>query len=113
MIDRSGWHEALLWLPDRRLLVCVETLATAPFFLARPRDRLGMHPFARPSPPRKAFAGLDPAVIAVGHGAPLRDDASEALRRTLRSARWLLPRHWARLPLAALRASRSARRARG
>ncbi len=113
VIDRSGWHEALLWLPDRRLLVCVETLATAGFFLARARDRLGMHPFARPFPPRKAFAGLDPAVIVVGHGPPLRDGAADVLGRTLRSARRLLPRHWARLPLVALRASRSARRARG
>jgi hypothetical protein len=112
VIDRSGWHEALLWLPGRRLLVCAETLGTAGAFLARPRDRLGMHPLVRPFPPRRAFHGLDPAAIAVGHGAPLREGAGEALRRTLRRARLQLPRHWLRLPVAALRASRSARRAR-
>jgi hypothetical protein len=112
VIDRPGWHEALLWLPDRRLLVCVETLATADVFLVGAHDRLGMHPLARPFPPRRAFDGIDPRVIAVGHGRPLRDGAGEALRRTLRTARLRLPRHWARLPLAALRASRAARRAR-
>jgi hypothetical protein len=112
VIDRRGWHESLLWLPDRRLLVCAETLATADALLARAGDRLGMHPLARIHPPRRAFAGIDPLVIAVGHGPPLRDGASDALRRTLRTARRSLPRHWLRLLPAAFRASRSARRAR-
>jgi glyoxylase-like metal-dependent hydrolase (beta-lactamase superfamily II) len=110
--DRRIWHESLLWLPDRRLLVCAETLATADAFLLRADDRLGMHPLARIRPPRRAFAGIDPLVIAVGHGPPLRDGASEALRQTLRTARRSLPRHWARLLPAAVRASRSARRVR-
>jgi hypothetical protein len=112
VIDRRSWHESLLWLPDRRLLVCVETLGTADYFLARPRDRLGMHPWARIVARRGAFDGIDPLVIAVGHGPPLRDGASQALRRTLRTAHMALPRHWARLLPAAVRASRSARRAR-
>ena len=112
VIDRRGWHESLLWLPDRRLLVCAETLATSDPFLVSAGDRLGMHPLARIQPPRRAFDGLDPLVIAVGHGPPLRDGASDALRLTLRTARRSLPRHWARLLPAAVRASRSARRAR-
>src|SRR5436190_13196904 len=112
VIDRPGWHESLLWLPDRRLLVCAETLGTADAFLARPRDRLGVHPLARIRPPRRAFDGIHPLVIAFGHGAPLRDGASQALQRTLRTARRALPRHWARLLPAAVRASRAARRAR-
>jgi hypothetical protein len=112
VIDRRSWHESLLWLPDRRLLVCAETLATADPFLAHARDRLGMHPLARIRVPRRAFAGLDPLVIAVGHGPPLRDGASPALRRTLDTARLSLPRHLARLAPAVVRALRSARRAR-
>ena len=112
VIDRPGWHEALLWLSDRRLLVCAETLATADFFLAQRSDRLGMHPLLRPFPPGGPFEGLDPQVIAVGHGPPLRDGAADAMRGTLRTARRRLPGHWARLPLAAVRASRFARRAR-
>jgi hypothetical protein len=112
VIDLRWWRESLLWLPDRRLLVCVETLATADAFLARSRDRLGMHPLARIVAPRRVFDGIDPLVIAVGHGPPLRDGASQALRRTLGTARRALPRHCARLLPAAVRASRSARRAR-
>ena len=112
VIDRRGWHEALLWLPDRRLLFCSETLGTAPFFLASPDDRLGMHPLARPLPPRGAFGGLDPAVMAFGHGPPLTEGCTEAMRDVLATARRALPRHWLRLLPAAVRASRAARRAR-
>jgi hypothetical protein len=112
VIARRGWHEALMWLPDRRLLVCTETLGTAGFDLARRGDPLGMHPFVRPFPPRAAFRGIDPAVIAVGHGPPLTVDAGAALRRVLRRARLQLPRHWLRFGLEAVRASRAARRAR-
>lgn len=111
VIDRRWWRESLLWLPGRRLLVCVETLATADAFLARSRDPLGMHPLARIVVPRRVFDGIDPLVIAVGHGPPLRDGASQALRRTLRTAHLALPRHCARLLPAAVRASRAARRA--
>jgi hypothetical protein len=112
VIDRRSWHEALLWLPDRRLLVCPETLGTARFDLGRGGDRLGLHPFARIRPPRAAFAGLDPLVIAVGHGPPLRDGAAEALDRALAHARRDLPLNWARLLAEAVRAWRAARRAR-
>ena len=82
MTARRGWHEALLWLPDRRLLVCAETLGTAGFDLPAGRSA-GHAPVRRPSA-AAAFAGIDPAVIAVGHGPPLRDGAGAALRRTLR-----------------------------
>ena len=91
MFERRSWREALLWLPDRRLLVCAETLGTADFDLARSGDRLGMHPLARLHPPRAAFAGLDPPVIAVGHGPPLDHDATESMRNVLRRARRQLP----------------------
>ena len=111
VIVRRSWREALLWVPDRRLLVCVETLGTADFDLAGRRDRLGMHPLARPFPPRTSFAGLDPAVIAVGHGPPLIP-ADGQLAPAMASARRRLPRHWLRMPAAVVRASRAARRAR-
>lgn len=111
VIARRGWREALMWLPDRRLLVCTETLGTAGFDLARRGDPLGMHPFARPFPPRAAFRGIEPAAIAVGHGPPLTVDAAAALRRVLARARLQLPRHWLRFGLEAITASRAARRA--
>jgi hypothetical protein len=112
VFERRSWREALLWLPDRRLLVCAETLGTAGFLLARSGDLLGMHPFARLRPPRAAFAGLDPEVIAVGHGPPLDHDASESMRNVLHGARRQLPQSWLRMVPEAVRASRAARRAR-
>lgn len=96
VIERARWKEALLWLPDRGLLVCAETLGTNAFFLARPGDRLGMHPLARLFPVAPAFEGLRPETIAVGHGAPLREGAAEAMRQALAGARRDLPRAWAR-----------------
>ncbi len=112
VFERRSWREALLWLPDRRLLVCAETLGTAGFLLASSGDPLGMHPFARLRPPRAAFAGLDPEVIAVGHGPPLDHDASESMRNVLSGARRQMPQSWLRMVPEAVRASRAARRAR-
>ena len=63
-------------------------------------------------PPREAFRGIDPAVIAVGHGPPLTVDAGAAMRRVLGRARRQLPGHWMRFGLEALTASRAARQAR-
>jgi hypothetical protein len=104
VISRPGWREALLWLPARRLLVCAETLGTGSFFLAREGERLGVHPLARLTPPRKAFARLDPETIAVGHGPPVVGDASVELERVLRTARRDLPRAWSRTAALAWRA---------
>jgi hypothetical protein len=112
VIESRRWREALLWLPDRRLLVCAEVLGTAGFDLARRGDRLGMHPVARLRPPRAPFEGLVPSVIAVGHGPPLREDAAAALERALRTSRRELPLNWIRLLLEAIRASRAGQRAR-
>ncbi len=105
VLRRPGWREALLWLPDRRLLVCAETLGTNRFFLARDGDRLGLHPLARILPPVRAFSGLRPDVVAVGHGPPLLEGAEPALRHALAHASRDLPRAW-------LRAARLARQLR-
>jgi hypothetical protein len=112
VLERRHWREALLWLADRRVLVCAETLGTASFFLARSGEPIGLHPLARLSPPRAAFAGLEPEVIAVGHGKPLTKDAAVALRDALRTARVRLPMNVLRLVPEVVRASRDARRAR-
>jgi len=112
VIESNRWREALLWLPDRGLLVCAETLGTAAFDLARSGDRLGMHPLARLRPPRAAFDGITPSVIVVGHGPPLRDGAAAALERVLRMGRREFPLNWIRLLAEAFRAWRAARRAR-
>jgi hypothetical protein len=111
VLGRRHWREALLWVADRRLLVCAETLGTASYYLATPGEPIGLHPLARLSPPRRAFAGIQPEVIAVGHGEPLTERAAEALRDALRTARVRLPMNVLRLVPAAVRASRDARRA--
>jgi hypothetical protein len=100
-----GWHEVALWLPDRRLLVAADVLGTAPYFVASETERLAVHPLIRPFPPRRALAGLAPAAISVGHGAPVTDDATRALEQALHTAR-------RRLPAAYRRAWRMSRRAR-
>jgi hypothetical protein len=112
VVTRRYWREALLWLADRRLLVCAETLGTASFDLARARDPIGLHPLSRLSPPRRVFAGIEPEVIAVGHGEPLTDGAADALRDALRTARVGLPLNVLRLLPEVVRALRDARRAR-
>jgi hypothetical protein len=100
-----GWHEVALWLPDRRLLVAADVLGTAGYFLAADDEPLAVHPLVRPFPPRRALAGIEPAAIAVGHGAPVTDDATRALEEALRTSR-------RRLPAAYRRAWRMSRRAR-
>lgn len=90
------WCEAILWLPDRGLLVCPETLGTIPHFLARDGDVLGVHPLARLLSSFQAFEGVRPERIAVGHGPPVREHAASALARVLRSPRRETPRAWAR-----------------
>lgn len=91
-----GWNEAALWLPERRLLVCAEAVGTAPYYRARERDVLGVHPFLRLRPPTGALSGIQPSTIAVGHGAPVDTDAALALAVALRRSRRDLPRAWLR-----------------
>jgi hypothetical protein len=86
-----GWHEVALWLPDRRLLVCADVFGTVGYFLADDEEPLGVHPLVRPFPPRRALRGIAPTAIAVGHGAPVTQDATAALRHALRTARRRLP----------------------
>jgi hypothetical protein len=112
VLESRRWREALLWVPDRRLLLCAEVFGTAGFDLARGNDRLGMHPVARLRPPRAPFAGVAPDAIWVGHGPPLRDGAAQALDHALRTARRELPLNWARVVPEAFRAWRGGRRAR-
>ncbi|MEZ5100786.1 MAG: hypothetical protein R3C15_13505 [Thermoleophilia bacterium] len=98
-----GWKEALLWLPERRLLVCAEAVGTGAFYLAREGDRLGVHPFSRLLRIGPAFAGLRPDVLAVGHGPPLTEGAADALERALSGKLRDLPRAWGRAVALGLR----------
>ena len=97
--------ELLVWVPDRHLLVVPESLGTVRLFKTRDDELLGVHPIARLRPPRPAFAGIVPEVIAVGHGPPLREGAAGALEPALLFARRGIPRAYGRLAAAGLRAA--------
>lgn len=89
-----SWRESALWWPARQCLVVAEMLGTAPYFRV-PGQRVGVHPFARLSPPR-ALRGYPAAHLLMGHGAPVHDPAAGALadhavdRARSSSPRWAL-----------------------
>lgn len=89
VLRRRRWREVALWWPEQHVLVAGDVLGTAPYFLA-PRDRLGVHPLLRLTPPR-GLAGLKPERILVGHGAGVHDGATDALRQALSTARRRAP----------------------
>jgi hypothetical protein len=101
------WREAALWWPGEGVLVVGETVGTAGYFLLG-GERLGLHPFRRPAPPR-ALAGLGARLLLVGHGDPVLSGAGPLLDRLAAGAR--RPPLWrARTAAAAVRAWRAARR---
>jgi hypothetical protein len=95
LVDRPWWREAVLWWPERRVLVVPEAVGTGEYFaLGRP---LGVHPLLRLTPPYslRAYA---PEHLLAGHGPSLHEDATPALEQALQHARGDIPRGLARLP---------------
>jgi hypothetical protein len=84
------WREVALWWPDAAVLVCADALGTVGYFVAR-GERLGVHPLLRAMPPRAAFEGLSPSHVLCGHGEGVHEDAAEALREALATARRRVP----------------------
>jgi hypothetical protein len=56
-----------------------------------------VHPLLRLTPP-KALEGIDPSVLLVGHGAPVKSDAAVSLRNALARSRSDIPRLLLSLP---------------
>jgi hypothetical protein len=99
------WQEVALWWPEPRVLVAADALGTNPFFTVGD-DRIGVHPFLRPTPPRQ-LARLDPAHVLVGHGEGLHGPGTaEEVRRALSRSRLSFLRWGAMLPFEALRRRR-------
>jgi hypothetical protein len=86
------WRETALWWPEGRVLVAADALGTLAYM--RPRGQaLGIHPLLRPWPPRRAFAGLEPEHVLVGHGEGVHGSgAATALVTALERARRDIPR---------------------
>jgi hypothetical protein len=97
VVNRSfpPWQEVGLYHDENGTLVIPEALGTASYFCA-PGEPLGVHPMLRPAPPKRAFEGLDPERVLVGHGAGVFEDAARAVRDALANARSRLPAAYAR-----------------
>jgi len=90
VIGRRRWKEVALRWRERDALVVAEAVGTAPLF-ALGRGAVGVHPMLRLTPP-KALEGIDPGMLLVGHGAPVRADAAASLRSALARSRSDIPR---------------------
>lgn len=84
------WREAALFRGADGTLVVPDSLGTASYFLA-PGERLGVSPYQRLWPPRRALGDLEPRRVLVGHGEPVTEDAATALDDALAEARRRAP----------------------
>ncbi|WP_435333097.1 hypothetical protein [Haloarchaeobius sp. TZWWS8] len=84
--DNRFWQEVGLWNPETKVLWVPESVGTISYYCGS-GERLGVHPMLRAFPPRRALDGLDPEVLAVGHGAGVEADATDALRTALANSR--------------------------
>jgi hypothetical protein len=90
VLDVPGWHEAALWFPAERILVCADAVGSASYFRAK-GERIGVHPLLRLWPP-KTLARFEPRQLLLGHGKGLAgDDTAAALRAALRNSRRNIP----------------------
>ncbi len=97
VLRNRWWKEVALWWPEPRVLVCADALGTISFFRAG-GERVGVHPFLRPRPPR-SLRGLGVEHLLVGHGEGLQGDGTAAeVEETLRCARRRIPRWLAGVP---------------
>lgn len=94
VVQRRFWREAALVAETGETVVVADALCTAPLYLA-PGEHVGVHPFLRLRPPRRALGDLDPDRLLVGHGPPVLNGAGQALREALAGARRRAPRaYW-------------------
>ncbi len=82
------WQEVGLF--DGETLIVPESLGSASYFRGD-RERLGVHPMLRLTPPRNALSGLHPERVLVGHGVGVLDGASAAVENALDGSRSKAP----------------------
>jgi hypothetical protein len=82
------WQEAGFF--DGETLIVPESLGTSSYFRGS-RERLGVHPMLRLTPPVEALSGRDPDRVLVGHGVGVLDDAAVAVEDALSNSRGKAP----------------------
>ena len=93
------WQEVGLF--DGETLVVPESLGSSSYFRGD-RERLGVHPMLRLTPPRAALSGLDPDRVLVGHGVGVLEDAGAAVEDALDGSRRKAPGLYAKTLRSAL-----------
>ena len=92
IVRNRFWREVVLWWPGERVLVAADVLGALGYFTA-PGEAIGVHPFLRLRPPRRALADVEPEHVLVGHGEGVHGtEATPALRAALATARSRIPR---------------------
>lgn len=94
VVDSRFWKEIALYDAENRTLVVPESFGRASYFLTG-EERLGVHPMRRTTPPRDVFESVDAERILVGHGTPILEDATRAIRDALSGSRVRMPRLYA------------------
>jgi hypothetical protein len=94
IVDVPGWKEAGLWWGEHRALVVPEAVGTVPYFAVG--RRVGVHPFLRGLPPGGPLRRHEPDHLLPGHGPPLHEDATGAIREALGASRKDIPKAMAR-----------------
>jgi len=78
------WQEAGFF--DGETLIVPESLGSASYFRGD-RERIGVHPMLRLTPPTTALSGHDPDRVLVGHGVGVLDGAAIAVEDALSNSR--------------------------
>ncbi|MCL9813126.1 hypothetical protein [Natranaeroarchaeum aerophilus] len=91
VVDNRFWKEVALYDADSGTLVVAESFGRASYFLTAD-ERIGVHPMRRGTPPRDAFENVAAERILVGHGTPLLENATRAMRDALAGSRKRMPR---------------------
>jgi len=82
------WQEAGFF--DGETLIVPESLGSASYFRGD-RERIGVHPMLRLTPPTTALSGLNPDRVLVGHGVGVHDGAAVAVEDALSNSRSKAP----------------------
>ncbi len=82
------WQEAGFF--DGETLIVPESLGSSSYFRGD-RERIGVHPMLRLTPPTTVLSGLNPDRVLVGHGVGVLDDAAIAVEDALSNSRGKAP----------------------